>query len=371
MLKVVLGLLLALLTIESLFLVKSYSQKTNSKLNPVSVMNVIWLLLLNIAFYFGSTFGFYAVDFSCIVFVVLFLNIITLVAWFSSKGQLKNNHLIDERQVYTTIIDSRRMYTLTLLVFAVFLISNVFYFRDLGRHLSLTSLYTNIWAWKNLVLTGAFQENSILYIGRNLSVVGTVFALNLIINWNNKSRRFISLIICFVYVLTVFFNPRRDPMIDKLIFFLCPFLFIYRNRLSKMYKFLIPIGIAFTLLFIYISDALTFGQGSILELSGRYTFAPFNSLQCAIDNGYPPNTTLFLGNTFYFVYMMLKYITPELTPPDIVLIPLGNNTGNVYTALIAPLIDSHENLVAFFFILVLYAVYIGLVIGIWEAFLML
>lgn len=362
MMKVVLGTLLSVLTIETLFLVKCFNQKSRSKLNPVSSMSIIWIIFLNMAFYFGERFGFYAVDFSCIASVFLFLNILVFVAWAVTNRYEQVEAGKDTS--YEDLINSKRLYSLSIFAFALFAASNIFYFRDLGRYISLTSLYANIWRWKNLVLTGVFSEDSFLYIGRNLSIFGTIFSLNLIVNWRNKGRRYISLVFCLLYVMIVFLNPRRDPMIDKLVFFLCPLAFMYRNKLAKLYKIIIPIGIAFTLLFVYISNALTFGQRSIIELAGRYTFAPFNSLQSALDNGYPANTDLLFGNTFYFVYTVLKFISPRLAPPNIVLSEIGSDTGNVYTALIAPLIDSHGSLVVFHIFLIIYAIYIGLVIGI-------
>ena len=361
MFRVLLALLLAMLTIESLFLVKCYNQKTRGKLNPVSIMSYLWLLLLNLAFYIGDRFKYYSVDIGCIVSVTAFLNIIIIVAWLTVKP---NGGETRESPSFIEMLDAKRIYNVTLILFLLFIISNVFYFRDLGRHIPLRYLYANIWRWKNLVLTGGFNEESILYIGRNISILGTLFAVNLLVSWKHKSHRLISAFICIVYVAIVFLNARRDPMIDKMIYFSAPIIFMYRNRITKLYKYLIPLAVIFVFLFIYISDALTFGQRSMLELAGRYTFAPFNSFQNALDTGYPSNTDLPLGNTFYFIYMILKYIHPVFTPPYIVLTSVGENTGNVYAALIAPLIDSHGNTFLFVIIMIIYAVYIGLLFGV-------
>ena len=214
------------------------------------------------------------------------------------------------------------------------------------------------------MLTGSFSESSILYLGRNLSIIGTILSLNLIINLGQKGKKAISILMALIYLALVFINPRRDPMIDKLAYFLCPLLFVYRNRMSKLIKYIVPLSAVFIFLFIYISDALTFGQRSIMELAGRYTYVPFNSLQKALDEGYPSNTNLIMGNTFYFVYMILKYAFPMLAPPTIILSALGPETGNVYTSIIAPLIDSNGNAFYFAFILTIYAAYIGIVIAI-------
>ena len=70
-----------------------------------------------------------------------------------------------------------------------------------------------------------------------------------------------------------------------------------------------------------------------------------------------------MGNLFYFVYMILKYAFPMLAPPRIILSDLGPETGNVYTSIIAPLIDSNGNTFYFVF-LTIYAAYIGIVIAI-------
>lgn len=361
MYKFSLAILLSLMTLEVLFLVKSYNQRTNSKLNPVSIMCYLWLLLLNMAFYIGDRFNYYPIDLGCVISVIAFLNIIVIVAWLTSRA-----HSIETQDYvsFIELIDAKRVYTVSLIGFALFIVGNVFYFRDLGRHIPLGYLYANIWRWKNLVLTGGFNEESILYIGRNISILGTLFAVNLLVSWNNKRHRLMSAFVCIVYVAIVFLNARRDPMIDKMIYFLAPIIFVYRNRITKLYKYLIPLAVIFVFLFIYISDALTFGQRSMLELAGRYTFAPFNSFQNALDVGYPTNTDLPLGNTFYFIYMILKYIHPVFTPPYIVLTSVGENTGNVYTALIAPLIDSHGNTFLFAIILIIYAIYIGLLFGV-------
>ena len=352
--------LLLFLVVETLFLTHCFNTKARSSLNPLSVMVYIWLILLCLAYFLGEKQGFYKLDFTGILSVIWFLNVITICAYmvvrWESDIQTEDNDI--------ELISSKGIYTIALLAFALFAVGNAFYFRDLSRYIPLGSLLSSLWRWKNLVLSGTFSESSILYFGRNLSIVGTILSLNLIVNFRQKRKKLISILMALIYLALVFANPRRDPMIDKLVYFLCPLIFVYRNRASKLIKYIVPLSVIIIFLFIYISEALTFGQRSMVELAGRYTYVPFNSLQKALDEGYPSNTNLIMGNTFYFVYMILKYVFPMLAPPRIILSALGAETGNVYTSIIAPLIDSNGNPVYFVFILTLYAAYIGIVIAV-------
>ena len=147
-----------------------------------------------------------------------------------------------------------------------------------------------------------------------------------------------------------------------MIYVIAPFLVLYKNK-GKIFKLILPLSIVFIALFSVLTEQLTFGERTVSDTIGLYTYGSYNSLQKAIDNGYPSNTSLFLGNTFYFVYMILKFISPSLTPPDIVLQSMGRDTKNVYTALIAPLIDANGNMFSFSLIVLLYGIYIGCVLA--------
>jgi oligosaccharide repeat unit polymerase len=221
-------------------------------------------------------------------------------------------------------------------------------------------LLSNFWRWKNLVLTGEFNENKFYYIGRNLPLIGFFLSVNFLVN---KDKKAISLLMLLIYTIVSFVNPRRDPIIERMLYVLIPFVLFYRKRIWKFILISIPVGIAFFVLFIELTKQLTFGEDSILHSMGSYTFGSFSALSNAIEIGYPSNTDLPLGNTFYFVYTILKYPVPELAPPDIVLVSLNNHSVNVYTSLIAPLIDSKGDGTLLILYVFIYSVFIGAVIA--------
>lgn len=217
-----------------------------------------------------------------------------------------------------------------------------------------------------MVLTGTFSENSILYIGRNLGFIGLILSINFIKNKSSNKilRRMVSIVMLLTYIAITFLNPRRDPMIDKVIYVAVPFIYIYRKETKKLLKIAVPIAFFFAIAFVVIADSMSFGNYNIVEMLGKYTFASFNSLQKALDVGYSSNSELFLSNTFYYIYMVLKYIVPQLAPPAIILDGLGSDTGNIYTSLIAPYIDSGGSILVFTGCVIIYAIYIGAVNGV-------
>ena len=341
----------ALFCLPVLFLAYIVNIRTRYRFNPASLMAYIWMLFLNIAILVGPRSGFYPVDIEVILAVCIFLSII-LISFYFAFGKTT---LIKESNENEIDKDQLMRLSAFLLMFCVF--SNIAYFAQVNRLIPITTLANNLWAWKNYVLIGKINESGIMYIGRNLALIGAVLSIN---TYYNKTKT--SKLLLLLYILLAFLNPRRDPIIIKMIYVIAPFLVLYKNK-GKIFKLILPLSIVFIALFSVLTEQLTFGERTVSDTIGLYTYGSYNSLQKAIDNGYPSNTSLFLGNTFYFVYMILKYISPSLTPPDIVLQSMGRDTTNVYTALIAPLIDANGNMFSFSLIVLLYGVYIGCVLA--------
>ena len=336
-----------LFSLPVLFLAYNVNTRTRYIFNPASLMAYIWLFFLFLAILVGPRSGFYPVNTEAILAVFIFLSTILIVFYFVF-GKTTSIQKLNE-----TEIDRHQLMRLSTFLFLICIFSNVAYFAQVNRLIPITTLVNNLWAWKNYVLLGTINESGIIYIGRNLALIGAVLSINAFYNKTKTSKLFL-----LIYILLAFLNPRRDPIIIKIIYVIAPFLVLYKNK-RKVFRLILPLSIAFVALFTVLTEQLTFGERTVSDTIGLYTYGSYNSLQKAIDNGYPSNTSLFLGNTFYFVYMVLKYISPSLTPPDIVLQSMGSDTTNVYTALIAPLIDANGNMFSFLLIILLYSFYIG------------
>ena len=337
-----------LMLLPGLFIVIAINHRTHNAWNPASVMFYIWSVLLLLATSLGSAWGYYPVDISGIFLVSFFLNVILLVFLVGCNKEIAISYEVKKCNTYALCV---------FLIF-LYLFSEVMYFSRLHAYIPLQTLPSNVWKWKMLILSGTFQENSVLFIGRNLPIIGTIISYTFI-NTESKKRKFFLGTVILLYVVLAFIYPRRDVMINKLVHLLVPFVFKYRNRMKKLAKLILPIAVVFTFVFFYINDKLTFGNGDVKQSIALYSFGAFNSLQKAIDIGYAPNSELLMGNTFYFVYMVLKYIFPQLAPPGIVLETLGNDTSNVYSSLIAPVIDSRGSYILLIAITIIYACWIG------------
>lgn len=346
------------------FLCYCLNVKLRNKANPASIMVYIWSVMLLLAVSIGKKWGYYPMDASGIIIVSLFLFcIIFSVYLFSRKDSLGTKTYSTHVTMEWINVNDMVLYKVTLFLFALFIISQVIYFVRLNSYIPLLSLPANIWKWKNLILTGQFSESSPLYFPRDFSMLGTIISLCYIQN-KGKKRSKVMLMILVIYSVLSFMNPRRDPILVKMIYILSPFIYVYRNRMKKIIVKCAPFLAVFAVLFFFTYNALTFGSGSIQRAIGSYTFGAFNSLQKAIDVGYSEESNIFWGNTFYFVYMFLKYLVPSLAPPNIVLESLGTDTTNVYTALIAPLIDANGSVFMFIVTMLLYAFYIGAVMAV-------
>lgn len=344
------------LSLFTLLLSNILNKKVNNPLNPCSIMVYIWLLLLFIAVTYGSKLGYYPVDISVILFTFFFLDLILIITYFGSET-INNN--------YKFCIDfsEKKIFNISIVLFLFFLFSTFCYFKNLSNYIPLNNLLSNIWLWKDLELSGKLSSNSLLFLGRNLQLIGTILAIGFLnCTGYRKKTIFVFLI---VYLLLTFIDPRRDPIIDKLIYIICPFVLYYKGNIKQILKWVIPLSIIFIITFFILSSSLSFGKENGWSAMGAYTFASFNSLQKAIDTKFTSRSELVLGNTFYFIYMILKFINPILTPPNIVLNFLGgSDTVNIYTSLIAPYLDSNGNLFVFVILIVIYALYIGVVIAI-------
>lgn len=356
-------LLIILLAFDLLVMVHIFNTKAGMKYNSVSVMIYLWIVLMVMSSIFGEHIGFYPLDVSCVFFAFLFLTVILFTA---NAVIVKKDHCIEKQTDSIASIDEIVIYKVSVAFFLLYIGSNCFYFINLGKYIPISNLLGNLWKWKNLVLTGTFSENSILYIGRNLGFIGLILSINFIKNKSSNKilRRMVSIVMLLTYIAITFLNPRRDPMIDKVIYVAVPFIYIYRKETKKLLKIAVPIAFFFAIAFVVIADSMSFGNYNIVEMLGRYTFASFNSMQKAFDVGYNSNSELFLPNTFYYIYMVLKYMVPQLAPPAIILDGLGSDTGNIYTSLIAPYIDSGGSILVFTGCVIIYAIYIGAVNGV-------
>ena len=354
--------LIILASFNLIIFVRYFNRKAHFKLNSVAVMVYIWTALLLMASLWGEKMGFYPLDVSCVFFCFLFLTIIV----FTANAVIVRKPLMVSYEDDAIIrLNESMVFKIAVIAFLLYMASNIFYFRDLSKHIPLSNLMSSLWRWKDLVLTGRFSERSISYIGRNISFIGLILSVNFIRNMRSTFvKKVVSTFMLTLYVAITFLNPRRDPMIDKMVYVIVPFFYAYRTNMKKILRILIPLGIVFSIAFVIIADSMSFGNLNIVEMVGRYTFAPFNSMQKALDYGYEFNSSLPLSNTFYFVYMVLKFLFPQLTPPSIVLEGMGGDTGNIYTSLIAPLIDSNGSLILFVVFLIFYAVYIGIINGV-------
>ncbi len=330
------------------FIVIAINQRTHSAWTPASCMFYVWSVLLILATGLGDSWGYYPMNITGIFLVSFFLDIILLVFFLGCSKNIVINYEVE------------RSNTFSLCVFLILLyfFSEILYFLRLNSYIPLQMLPFRIWEWKMLILSGAIQEDSILFIGKNLTIIGTIISYTFINVESKKKKVFLGTVL-LIYIVLAFIYPRRDVTINKLVCLLVPFVFKYRNRMKKLIKLFLPIGVVFAVAFFYINNELTFGSGNIKHSIASYSFGAFNSLQKAIDVGYDSNSELPMGNTFYFIYMILKHIFPRLSPPGIVLESLGADTSNVYSALIAPVIDSEGSLILLVAITILYACWIG------------
>lgn len=348
-----------------LFLNRIYCKRIRFLFSPSSIMVYLWLSLLLCAIVFGNAAGLYGVHLSVVFSVFFFLVIILLISLVLEKASLYGKSNNSKPLFALTKTGKKRLFVISIVFFAAFCFSTFFYFYCLKRYgITLFNVFSNYREWKTLILSGDFNESQILFLGRNIDAFGTIFSINFIMSPKKSHKRKISLLILIIYIALVLIYPRRDVFIAKLIYVGVPFLLICKFRIKKI---IVPLGLTSILLlylFSFISKSLSWGDFNFLRSLSSYTFGSFNSLQKAIDFGYEKNTDLLMGNTFYFVYMILKYINPSLKPPDIVLqFYSGDDSVNVYTSLIAPFIDSQGNILLFYLFIFAYAFYIGVIIS--------
>ena len=323
-------------------------------LNPVSVIVYLFGTLLLSATIFAKSAGLFEISAKCILIVFIFLFIIEIV--FLAAIRYRKTKF---RTIWL-FANSNRLYLISIICFGVFLVSTFVYYYNLNTYIPLTSILTRMWKWKNLVLTNTIDERNIIYIGRNLPLFGMLFSVTFIVN---KNKRKTMALILVVYIALSFLNPRREPIIKNIIYISVPFIIAYKNKIGRLLAFAIPIVIVFAVIFSELSNQLSFGEMSFSQSISLYTIGPFCSLSKALEMGYPRNTNLPYGNMLYFIYSLLKYFSTSLTPPDITLNSLDSNTTNVYTCLIAPLIDSDGFSFLMIFNVCLYALYTGLIIS--------
>ncbi|GEM_PF-3593881 len=333
------------------------NKKINDKFNPTSIIVYIWSFLLLLSICFGKSTGLYPMNGGGIFAFCFFLFLVVSFSYlFTFNIERKNSKSINLENLPD-------LFKLCIVLFMLCLISRLLYFKDLNNLIPLNSLFENIWLWKNYVLSGKINESSLKYLGYNLNVTGALLSLCF---YQQKElgytkKRNIILVMIFLYLILSFLNVRRDPMIIKLVYLLYPIIIYNKHNFKKIMRYILPVIIVFFTLLIVINTKLSFKTLNVSRSIASYSYGAFNSLQKAYDMGYPSNTNLPLANTFYFIYMFLKYISGKFAPPTIVLDSMGLDTTNVYTSLIAPLIDSAGSKAMFYFILFFYSLFIALV----------
>lgn len=333
------------------------NRKLNDKFHPTAIIVYTWSVLLMLAILLGDAAGMYPINESGILIFSSFLLLLVIFSYLlAPKGSARDFQVIDVKKVPD-------LFLICVILFALCVFSRMLYFRDLSRIVPLNSLFANSWRWKNAVVTGKFDEESLRYFGYNLNATGTLISLCYYQQkaFGHRWRKRFTLLMMLAYIALAFINVRRDPMIIKLIYVLCPVVVYNRHNFKKLLRFVVPLAIVFLVLLIEINTQLSFNNLDLNRSLASYSFGAFNSLQKAYDVGYASNTEFPLANTFYFVYMILKYIFPQMTPPGIILENLGPDTTNVYTALIAPLIDSGGSHLMFWIYLLIDALYIAVV----------
>lgn len=344
----------AIMLIVPLTLSWQINRKINIRFNPYSVMVIIWAIMIILATVLGDKIGLYPLEVSGIMISIIFLTFIGIIVYIfgvRSHYPLKATEYQDIDDVILN--DDRLIKTLMIISTVLWIIGNIMYFFDLNRYIPLVALPSQLWRWKNLILTGVINENSLRYLGRNLNIIGLIFALNFKINKTKKG-----FLLLLAYVLVSFIDVRKDTIIISLIYVLIPFV----GRKSKsIIKILFPLGAMFIVFFVFTIQELNFGTVNWERIIGIYTFGSFNSLQKALSVGMNSQNNLFMGNSFYFVYSILKYIIPSLAPSGITLETLGSDSTNVYTTLIPVVLDS-DNWFEFWSIFFIYSLYIGVII---------
>lgn len=331
-------------------------RKINIRFNPYSVMVMIWAIMIILATIWGERSGLYPLGLSGIMIAVIFLMCIGIIIYLFGLRPYYFSEVNEYQNVDDVLLkDEKAIKILTIISVILWIVGNALYFVDLNRFIPLATLPTQIWRWKNLVLTGVINENSLRYLGRNLNIIGLIFALNF---KKNKTKK--GFLLLLIYVLVSFIDTRKDPIIATLIYVLIPFLGRNSNRIIKI---LLPLGAVFIAFSVFTMQELNFGTVNWERTIGIYTFGSFNSLQKALSVGMGSQNNLFMGNTFYFVYSILKYLIPALAPSGIMLESLGADSTNVYTALVPVVMDS-TNWFEFCVMFLVYSLYVGIIMTI-------
>lgn len=344
-----------LVTIVSIFFSTIVSKKTKDLFNPYSIMVYIWGVFSFFAVIIGNQFGFYPMNFFGISFVYAFLitiGIMTLIILNIGSSYVK---ITDESLCLK--YDKSRLSNITDILFVFALIGNILYWNDINKLIPLKSIFENPWLLKNAIVNRQIT-NSWKYLGRGFSLTGTFIVITL---YSTKKKKYFGMLL--IYLALAFLNIQKDLILVKLIYIVVPFLLISRTDLKKRIKLLMPLFIIFIIIFNINYKFMTFGNGNFISGLGAYTFGSFHSLQYILDNGYPTNTNLLFGNTFYWVFSILKYINPIFTPPNIIMKFLSSNIVNVYTSLSVIVLDSNGEDFIMIMLMIVYGIYIGFLIG--------
>jgi hypothetical protein len=257
-------------------------------------------------------------------------------------------------------IHRKRLGATASILFIMFILGNLIFWYDVNSLIGINTVIQDAGYFKHIILSGQLQDNAIRYFGRNFTLTGAIITLAYYVSGQKKKY----LLMLIVFVLLSLINVRREPMILKLSSVLIVFFLVNRGKLSyKTIKQLVIVGLLFLVTFL-ITTSLLNPFGDMGRIMFSYTAGSFSSLQGILIDGYPTNTQLPLGYTLYFVYSILEYLSPNLTPPSIILSTISSRSTNVYTALAYVAIDSGGEVFLLMSLTLLYAIFVGVIYGV-------
>ena len=333
---------------------RSIKEIFKQTVNIYTILSVIWVVFVSMAILTNRYLGDYpTIGLEAVFMADMFIITVGVIMILISKVETSNKN---KKVQPTNILNYKALNTIVHLLFIVFILSNFLYFIRLNELIGLRNIVLNPYLWKSASLSENINENSILYIGRNIPILGSLLLIVFL-----KKRKFYTFILVMIYYLVSLTNIRRDPVMIQLIYFILPFIINYGNSVTKIVKVLIPTISLFLVIFITTMDFLTFGSDLTAQTIASYTFGSFNSLQYALKNGYQNFSQIPLNYSFYWVYTITKFLFSNISVPNIILQSVPNG-GNVYTGLINIVIDSKGNLYTLLIVFVIYTFYVSIIL---------
>ena len=349
-----------LLGVLILILVFTVNKFTKDFFNPYAIMCYIWITFIIGANLFDVYVGYYEMRISSIMLCYTFLLIIGLSYYVLLKLFDRSKAINYSRDLkdHSTYLNKEKILKIANIFFVWFIATNILYWINVFKIISIGEILRNPGYFKYLVLNDIINDNSIIYLGRNFSIIGATLTLAYFLS--NKSKK--NLFMLITYIILALVDIRREPMIIKLTGIMLIILLNSKKKIHKSIKQLLLIGSIFLIVFFTTTTMLN-PDGNMNRIIFSYTVGAFPSLQALIDNP-PVLTNLPLAHTFYFVYAFLKFIDPRLTPPSVVLPTISTKSTNVYTALSYVVMDSRGNYLTMYLILIIYGIFVGTIFAV-------